>query len=227
MTITTNPTPIWRAQFWTNNDAIVQPCAGGTVATYRAGTLSPISTYQDVNASVQNPVVISLDEAGSANIWLDSTLFYKFIWYDSNGVQQGVQDDIPGSSQAAQGSLMPTGGTAGQYLAKIDSANYNTIWTTPTDGVLVVSCTSSRALTVNDNGLTLDCGSNVQLTVPTGLPENFSIAVLITDTVTIIPAAGVILNETTNNQVRTLAVNPIFAMIRRIAVDNFNVSGVA
>jgi len=61
--------------------------------------------------------------------------------------------------QGPAGQGIPTGGTAGQVLAKIDSTNYNTQWTTPSGGGTVTA----------DKGLT-KTGNNIQLggEIPTG-----------------------------------------------------------
>lgn len=51
-------------------------------------------------------------------------------WY-INGVNTGVAATGP---QGPAGPGVPTGGTAGQVLAKIDGTNYNTEWVTPSSG---------------------------------------------------------------------------------------------
>ena len=62
--------------------------------------------------------------------------------------------------QGAAGQGVPTGGTAGQVLSKIDATNYNTQWTTPsTGGGTFPSIELSTAVTASQNIATL-AGSN-------------------------------------------------------------------
>lgn len=41
----------------------------------------------------------------------------------------------PAGSDGADGQGVPTGGSAGQVLSKIDGTNFNTQWVTPSTGV--------------------------------------------------------------------------------------------
>jgi hypothetical protein len=68
-----SPSP--KQQFFGNNG---RPLDGGLLFTYVAGTNTKIATYQNEGGTPNtNPIV--LDFRGEANIWLDSSLTYKFI----------------------------------------------------------------------------------------------------------------------------------------------------
>jgi len=91
--------PVGRQQFL---DASGVPLAGGSVATFAAGTSVPLATYIDglgVSANT-NPVI--LDPGGFASIWLTQAL-YKFVVSDQFGVVQWTQDNISSVSQAEIG----------------------------------------------------------------------------------------------------------------------------
>jgi len=84
-----SPCPIFKS--WRNDGT---PNAGGSVYTYFASTTTPAATWTDYTQAVQNTNPIILDARGEANIWLNQSLFYKFIQYDSNGTLLKVTDNI-------------------------------------------------------------------------------------------------------------------------------------
>ena len=55
------------------------PLVGGKIYTYAAGTTTPAATYTDFSAGTANTNPIILDSYGQANIWLLSTVSYKFV----------------------------------------------------------------------------------------------------------------------------------------------------
>lgn len=67
-------------------DANGAPLAGGLVYTYAAGTNTPMASYTDSTALVQNTNPVVLDSTGSGNIWISGN--YKINLKDANGVQQ-------------------------------------------------------------------------------------------------------------------------------------------
>ena len=60
------------------------PLAGGTVTTYAGGTTTPLATWTDSTATVNNPNPLTLDANGSAAIWLDDEA-YKVVVKDVHG----------------------------------------------------------------------------------------------------------------------------------------------
>ena len=55
------------------------PLVGGKIYTYAAGTTTAATTYTDYSAGTANTNPIILDSYGQANIWLLSTVSYKFV----------------------------------------------------------------------------------------------------------------------------------------------------
>lgn len=92
--------PICNEQQSDSNGA---PLSGGTIETYQAGTSTPASTYTGADGSAlhTNPIVLNSSGLPPAVIWLDSTLTYKLIIKDSNGVVQRTIDNIAGITTSA------------------------------------------------------------------------------------------------------------------------------
>lgn len=84
-------TPTPKQQFF---DANGNPLVLGKVYTYQGGTTTPIATYVDQAGVTANTNPIILDARGMANIWLQSTVAYKFVVTDSNDVTQYTTDNI-------------------------------------------------------------------------------------------------------------------------------------
>jgi len=84
-------TPTPKQQFF---DANGNPLVLGKVYTYAGGTTTPIATYVDQVGATANTNPIILDARGMANIWLQSTVSYKFVVTDSNDVTQYTTDNI-------------------------------------------------------------------------------------------------------------------------------------
>jgi hypothetical protein len=84
-------TPTPKQQFF---DANGNPLVLGKVYTYAGGTTTPIATYVDQVGATANTNPIILDARGMANIWLQSTVSYKFVVTDSNDVTQFTTDNI-------------------------------------------------------------------------------------------------------------------------------------
>lgn len=84
-------TPTPKQQFF---DANGNPLVLGKVYTYQGGTTTPIATYVDQVGATANTNPIILDARGMANIWLQSTVAYKFVVTDSADVLQYTTDNI-------------------------------------------------------------------------------------------------------------------------------------
>ena len=80
-------------QFFDNSGVIL---SGGLLYTYTAGTTTPQATYTSSGGGTANSNPIVLDSAGrvSGEIWLTSTLTYKFVLKTSTGTTLGTYDNI-------------------------------------------------------------------------------------------------------------------------------------
>jgi hypothetical protein len=106
--------PNARQQF---SDADGNPLVGGTVGTYIPGTLTPQTTYQDVNGTIANTNPITLDDLGSAAIWGSGD--YRQIVKDVNG--NLVWDAVTGTFPA--GTFTPVGEIVLTWTGTQPSAN--------------------------------------------------------------------------------------------------------
>lgn len=113
-------------------------------------------------------------------------------------------------------------------LIKGKKLTLNHMGTTP--GTIAGGATTqvgtSRALTADDNGQTLECTATVTLTVPVGLEANFGCAVIPNGTTSIASSGGALLNGATSTLTRAAANNPLVAIVARAsAVDSYVVTG--
>lgn len=83
------------AQFFDNSGV---PLSGGLIYTYASGTTTPAVTYTSSTGVTPNTNPIVLDSAGRSpnEIWLTSSVSYKFILKTSTSVNIGTYDNIPG-----------------------------------------------------------------------------------------------------------------------------------
>lgn len=88
-----------------------QPAIGYQLFTYIGGTSTKQATWTDSTQSVQNKNPIILDSQGSASVWLDPSLIYKFVWTTPNDT------DPPASPIKTQDGI-----TIG-LIFPVDSAN--------------------------------------------------------------------------------------------------------
>ena len=91
-------------QFFDNNG---KPLALGKVAVYLAGTTTPTPTYVDNSTTTPvpntNPIVLSASGRTPAQIWIDSSLAYKFVLLDAaNNIVQ-VNDGITATPRVDDG----------------------------------------------------------------------------------------------------------------------------
>jgi hypothetical protein len=83
------------AQFFTDDNEVL---SGGKIYTYAAGTTTPLATYTSSSGIVANANPITLDSGGRLpeDLWLTAGATYRFVLTDSDLVQVGSYDDIPG-----------------------------------------------------------------------------------------------------------------------------------
>ena len=92
------------AQFFTDDGEVL---AGGKIYTYAAGTTTPQTTYTSSLGTSANANPIILDSAGRTpeDIWLTQGVNYRLVLKDSNDVQLGEYDNIPGVNDLSLGSV--------------------------------------------------------------------------------------------------------------------------
>ena len=99
-------------QLFTNQGVIL---AGGSIASFQAGTTTPQPTYTDSTGVTSNGTSVTLDSAGrtTQELWLTAGQAYKFIVYDSNSVQVGpTWDNIGGVNDPGSSSISTAEWTA-------------------------------------------------------------------------------------------------------------------
>jgi hypothetical protein len=88
-----NLPPVFQFQFVNNSG----PLVGGMLYSYQAGTSIPQTTFVDSTGGTPNANPVVLDSLGSASIWLDPTVSYKFILTDSLGNTLWTKDNVVGT----------------------------------------------------------------------------------------------------------------------------------
>jgi hypothetical protein len=81
--------------------------AFGFLATYAAGTTSPLATFADPGLTQQNPNPVPLNAIGQASIWLTPGIGYKFVETDQFGNQCGYQDQVNASGVGITSNVVP------------------------------------------------------------------------------------------------------------------------
>ena len=99
MAVNLSPVGGVAAQFFTNSGVIL---SGGKLNTYLAGTTTPTPTYTTSagNVAWTNPIVLNSAGrvSGGGEIWIDSSISYKFTLTDSNDVLIATYDNISSDS---------------------------------------------------------------------------------------------------------------------------------
>jgi len=149
-------------QFFSNSGV---PLAGGLLYTYAAGTTTPLATYTTAAGTTANSNPIVLNSAGrlSNEVWLTSTLTYKFILKDSDGVTIATYDDIPGIGSAnglTSGTSILAGNGSGGFNNVVIGSNLSFVGGTLSatasggSGVTSVALTAPAAFTVTGSPVT-------------------------------------------------------------------------
>jgi hypothetical protein len=112
MAVNLSPVAGVAAQFFDNSGNVL---TGGKIYTYLAGTTTPAPTYTTISGVTAQPNPIILNAAGrvpdSGEVWLTSSVSYKFVLKDTNDVLIATYDDIYGLAGAGQeGYLTATQG---------------------------------------------------------------------------------------------------------------------
>lgn len=138
-TVVISPVPM--IQFFDNNG---KPLAGGCVATYQAGTTTPLQTFKDSTGMIANQNPVMLDASGRAPIWINvnaikyvvkaksssCSLSAGTVLYTTDGVQdQGLRlrSDLSGVNGAGNIGFQQPGGipiTVGAVLSMCPDASH-------------------------------------------------------------------------------------------------------
>jgi len=149
-------------QFFSNSGV---PLAGGLLYTYSAGTTTPLATYTTAAGTTANSNPIVLNSAGRLDneVWLTSTLTYKFLLKDSDGVTIATYDDIPGIGSVSgltTGTSLLSGNGSGGFSNVVVGANLSFVGGTLSatasggSGVTSVALTAPAAFTVTGSPVT-------------------------------------------------------------------------
>ncbi len=131
--------------------------SGGLLATYIAGTTSPLATYSDStgSAALPNPIVLSsrgepmTGGSVTCGIWLTEGLAYKFQLQTSTGSPIWTLDNV-----LAGGAFSFYGGTTTGSANAYALANPQiTSYTTPFEVSFIANFSNTGAATLNINGL--------------------------------------------------------------------------
>lgn len=113
-------------------------------------------------------------------------------------------------------------GIDGKFTAEYDDGSVSIGSIIPSSIVVP----ASRFLTAADDGATLDCTNTLTLTIPSGLPSGFGVAVITNGTTTISKTGGVTLNGGTADLTRAQASNVMFAIVnKKSSTDSYVVTG--
>lgn len=126
------------------------PAANGTLASYAAGTTTPLATYTDSTLSTANPNPLTLNARGEAEVWIPPNVGYKFVTADALGNQIRAVDNVQCIGEPTLYGGIDTG-TANVYQLTY-SASYSAL----ADGVLLwwfPANTNTGASSLDVNGL--------------------------------------------------------------------------
>jgi len=149
-------------QFFSNSGV---PLAGGLLYTYAAGTTTPLATFTTAAGTTANSNPIVLNSAGRLDneVWLTSTLTYKFLLKDSDGVTIATYDDIPGIGSVSgltTGTSILFGNGSGGFSNVVVGSNLSFVGGTLSatagggSGVTSVALSAPAAFTVTGSPVT-------------------------------------------------------------------------
>jgi hypothetical protein len=112
MAVNLSPVGGVAAQFFDNSGNVL---TGGKLYTYLAGTTTPATAFTTNAGNVpwSNPIILNAAGrvSGSGEIWITSSLSYKFILTDANDVLIATYDNLYGIAISGQaGYLVATQG---------------------------------------------------------------------------------------------------------------------
>jgi hypothetical protein len=132
---------------WLNNGL---PNAFGTVASFQAGSTTPVATYTDYTAGTPNANPLTLNARGEANIYLLPNVGYKIAEADSAG------NPIKTTDQVVQNQLITLYGGVDTGIVNAYVLNFAASFSSLTDGIVIYwtpAHTNTGPSTLNVNGL--------------------------------------------------------------------------
>src|SRR6201989_899911 len=78
-------------QFFSSNGQFL---AGGTLASFQAGTNTPLATFTDSTGLTQNTNPVVLNARGECSVWVPANVAYKFVLADAAGNTIWTRDQI-------------------------------------------------------------------------------------------------------------------------------------
>ena len=126
-------------QFFDNNGV---PLNGGLLYTYAAGTTTPQTTYTSSTGATPNSNPIVLDSAGrvAGEVWLTTSVNYKFVLQTADAVTLWTYDNIAGVPASTITSLRINGSTSGYVdLTTVPVAGANTITFPASTGTVLLN----------------------------------------------------------------------------------------
>lgn len=138
--------PVLRQRFVDNNGNALYL---GQLASFAAGTSTPLVTYQDSVGTVNaNPVI--LNPRGEANVWIPPNVAYKFTLSDASGNLIWTIDNVVNSQ------LITLYGGVDGGVVNAYTLSFAAPFTAYADGIVIYwvpSNTNTGASTINVNGL--------------------------------------------------------------------------
>jgi len=161
-------------QFFSNSGV---PLSGGLLYTYAAGTTTPLATYTSASGATANSNPIVLNSAGRLDneVWLTSSLAYKFILKDSSDVTIATYDDIPGIGSVSgltSGTSILYGNGSGGFSNVVVGSNLSFVGGTLSataggSGTVSVGLSAPNTFTVTGSPVT---GSGTLTLTYSGIP---------------------------------------------------------
>ena len=145
MVATVFPTPM--VPFFARDNS-GNPVSGGLLFTYQAGTTTKQATYTSSSGATPNTNPVVMNSRGEAQVWLDVTLDYKFVFSPAGDTDPPTNpfwtiDGIQTISNAATATKLQT--------ARTIAMTGDVAWTSPSfDGSANVTAAGTLA-TVNSN----------------------------------------------------------------------------
>lgn len=129
---------------------VVVSTFGPQGATGPQGPIGPIGPSGKYTISEAAPT----ENLEAGDLWFRSSTAQLYFYYDGYWIETSTSYLGPTGATGPAGPGVPTGGTAGQFLTKINGTNYNTQWTSPPTAIRYSPVFSATGLTFTGSGST-------------------------------------------------------------------------
>ena len=126
------------------------PNSNGFIATYQAGTTTPIATFLDSTGLFPNTNPIQLDSSGSCSLWLNPNVAYKFVISTAANVSYRTVDNV------IQNQLITLYGGVDNGVVNAYLLGFTASFSSYVDGTVIYwipLSTNTGPATLNVNGL--------------------------------------------------------------------------